>query len=126
MYCCHDVLFAIANYVFQGSWKYLGDHVIADPGLRITLGIHPRMITYPQVDICSLKKLLDQYPSAFGIGEVGLDFTTVCKHKYHDKTICRAQSIRGQRRFLRLSFNLAESTGKVLVIHVRDKVKGSG
>ena len=118
--------FAIANYVFQGSWKYLGDHVIADPGLRITLGIHSHMITDPQVDICSLKKLVDQYPSAVGIGEVGLDFTTVCKHKYHDKTICRAQSIRGQRRFLRLSFNLAKSTGKVLVIHVRDKVKGSG
>ena len=48
--------FAIANYVFQGSWKYLGDHVIADPGLRTTLGMHPHMITDPQVDICGLKR----------------------------------------------------------------------
>ena len=40
-----SIPFAIANYVFPDKWSRLSEHVRADPRLRITLGVHPHMIT---------------------------------------------------------------------------------
>lgn len=118
--------FAIANYVFPKRWHFLTAHVRADPRLRITLGVHPHMITDNQVDSLygNLKGLLNRYPEAVGIGEVGLDLTTKCKHNCNNLQHCRDQKLLGQRRFLRLAFQLAKEQNKVLILHVRDS--GSG
>lgn len=121
------VPFAIANYVFPSSWKYLSDNVRSDPRLRITLGVHPHMITDSEVDSLfgRLRELVNQNPGAVGIGEVGLDMTTECRHgKRHNKRHCRDQKLQGQRRFLRLALQLAKYHNRVLVLHTRDKGTG--
>ncbi|MCG8046072.1 MAG: TatD family hydrolase, partial [Candidatus Thiodiazotropha endolucinida] len=118
--------FAIANYVFPKRWHLLSDHVRADPRLRITLGVHPHMITNDQVDQLygRLKGLLDTYPESVGVGEVGLDLTTQCRHGCYDQKHCCDQKVQGQRRFLRLAFQIAKETNKVLVLHIRDSGTG--
>lgn len=118
--------FAIANYVFPKRWHLLTTHVRADPRLRITLGVHPHMITDSQVDLLfnNLKGLLNRFPEAVGIGEVGLDLTTKCTHRCNNQQHCRDQKLLGQRRFLRLAFQLAKEQNKVLILHVRDSGTG--
>ena len=120
------VPFAIANYVFPSRWHLLRDHVWADPRLRVTLGIHPHMITDSQVTSLfgRLEGLIAKHPESIGIGEVGLDLTTECRHNYHNRRLCRDRKIRGQRRFLQLAFQLAMQNNKVLVLHVRDEDTG--
>ena len=118
--------FAIANYVFPNRWHLLTDQVRADHRVRITLGAHPHMITLNEVNSLygRLKSLLDRNPEAVGIGEVGLDLTTKCKHGCYNRRLCREQKLEGQRTFLRLVFQLAKDQNKVLVLHVRDKGTG--
>lgn len=119
--------FAIANYVFPSRWHLLSEHVRADPRLKITLGVHPHMITESQVKSLfgQLERLVGEIPEAVGIGEVGLDLTTECRHGCHNQEYCRGQKVRGQLRFLRLAFQLAKQQNKVLVLHVRDKGKST-
>lgn len=120
--------FAIANYVFPSKWKLLADRVRADPRLRISLGVHPHMITGNQVHTLysRMEGLLRQYPEAVGIGEVGLDLTTQCRHKHcSDKRTCRDQKIQAQRQFLSLSLHLAKQKNMVLILHVRDGGSGA-
>ena len=109
--------FAIANYVL------LSDHVRADPRIRFTLGVHPHMVTESQVESLfgQLQRMIDKYPEAVGIGEVGLDLTTECRHGCYNQEYCRSQKIQGQLRFLRLAFQLAKQLNKVLVLHIRDQ-----
>ena len=59
-----SIPFAIANYVFPDKWSHLSEHVRAHPRLRITLGVHPHMITESQVASLfgRLEGLLGQYP----------------------------------------------------------------
>lgn len=72
-----------------------------------------------------LEGLVHEYPEAVGIGEVGLDLTTECRHgQRHNPQQCLIGKIQGQRQFLRLSLQLAKRLSKVLVLHVRDE--GSG
>ena len=115
--------FAIANYVFPSRWNLLRDQVRADPRLRFTLGVHPHMITETEVESLfgQLKRQVDKYPEAVGIGEVGLDLTTKCRHGCYNQEYCRDQKVQGQLRFLRLAFQLAKQLNKVLVLHVRDQ-----
>ena len=103
-------------------WHLLRDQVRTDPRLRFTLGVHPHMITETEVELLydQLKGMVEKYPEAVGIGEVGLDLTTKCLHGCYDKEYCRSQKIQGQLRFLRLAFQLAKQLNKVLVLHVRD------
>ena len=71
--------------------------------------------------------MLYKFPEAVGIGEVGLDLTTSCRHKFcsmGSKSACRAEKIKAQEQFLRLCLQLAKRENKVLVLHVRDD--GSG
>ena len=91
----------------------------ADPRLRITLGVHPHLITESQVEslFSQLKRLVDKV----GIGEVGLDLTTECRLGCYNREYCRSQKVQGQVRFLRLAFQLAKQLNKVLVLHVRDR-----
>ena len=98
----------------------------ADQRLRITLGVHPHMITENQVTSLfgRLEGLLGQYPEAVGVGEVGLDLTTACRHNCRDRAGCRSRKLKGQRRFLRLAFQLAKQLDKVLILHVRDRNTG--
>ena len=85
------------------------------------MGVHPHMITETEVELLydQLKGMVEKYPEAVGIGEVGLDLTTKCLHGCYDKEYCRSQKIQGQLRFLRLAFQLAKQLNKVLVLHVR-------
>ena len=121
-----SVPFAIANYVFPDKWSRLSEHVRADPRLRITLGVHPHMITENQVTSLfgRLEGLLGQYPEAVGVGEVGLDLTKACRHNCRDSAGCRSRKLKGQCRFLRLAFQLAKQLDKVLILHVRDRNTG--
>ena len=121
-----SIPFAIANYVFPDKWSRLSEHVRADPRLRITLGVLPHMITETQVTSLfgRLEGLLGQYPEAVGVGEVGLDLTTACRHNCRDRAGCRSRKLKGQRRFLRLAFQLAKQLDKVLILHVRDRNTG--
>ena len=121
--------FAIANYVFPDRWYLLGVKVRADTRLRFTLGIHPHLLTGSEVYSYygELERMLHDFPEAVGIGEVGLDYTTSCRHRFcytGSKSACKAQKIKAQKRFLRLCLQLAKRENKVLVLHVRDG--GSG
>ena len=115
--------FAIANYVIPSRWHLLSDHVRADPRIRFTLGVHPHMVTESLVESLfgQLQRMVDKYPEAVGIGEVGLDLTTECRHGCYNQEYCRSQKIQGQLRFLRLAFQLAKQLNKVLVLHIRDQ-----
>ena len=70
----------------------------ADPRLKITLGVHPHMIIESQVKSLfgQLERLVGEFPETVGIGEVGLDLTTECRHGYHNQEYCRGQKVRGQ------------------------------
>ena len=121
--------FAIANYVFPSRWHLLGHRVRVDPRLRFTLGVHPHLVTGAEVYsfYSRLEDMLRRYPEAVGIGEIGLDLTTTCRHRYcfsGSKSACKTQKIDAQKRFLRLCLQLAKRENKVVVLHVRDN--GSG
>lgn len=66
----------------------------------------------------NLKCLLNRFPEAVGIGEVSLDLTTKCVHRCNNQQHCRDQKLLGQRRFLRLAFQLAKKQNKVLFLHI--------
>ena len=121
-----SIPFAIANYVFPNKCFRLSEHVRADPRLQITLGVHPHMITESQVTSLfgRMKGLLGQYPEAVGECEVGLDLTTACRHNWRDRASCRSWKLKGQRRFLRLAFQLEKQLDKVLFLHVPDRNTG--
>ena len=47
--------------------------------------------------------MLESYPEAVGIGEIGIDHTTRCKcATFHNTTRCREEKLETQRQFLRL------------------------
>ena len=95
-----------------------------EPRLRFTLGIHPHVLAKnrPEMEFQKLKRKLEEYPEAIGIGEVGIDHTARCNcSESHDKGRCRAEKIETQRQFLRLALSLAKQLGKVIVLHIRSE-----
>ena len=75
-------------------------------------------------EFARLKARLEEYPQAVGIGEIGIDLTTTCKcPNYHNRATCRQEKIETQKRFLRLTLQLAKGLGKVIVLHVRNTKK---
>ena len=79
--------FAIGNYVIPSRWHLLSEPVRADLRLRITLGVHLHLITESQVESLfgQLKRLVGKYPEDVGMGEVGLDLTTECRHGWYNR-----------------------------------------
>ncbi len=60
------------------------------------------------------------------VGEVGLDFTSSCRHgNCLNKVLCREEKFQFQRSFLRRVLPLAERYDKVLVLHTRDRGDGT-
>lgn len=118
--------FAIANYVYPGRWRFIGDRVMTDPRLRITLGVHPHLITPEDRDSLygRLEGLVKRYPEAVGIGEVGIDHTSKCFRGQCRGGACCAGKIDAQRKFLRRALQLAKRENKVVVLHVRDEGTG--
>ena len=95
--------------------------MVDDSKLRFTLGIHPHVLdkNRAESEFARLKKRLEEYPQAVGIGEIGIDLTTTCKcPTYHNRATCRKEKIDTQKRFLRLALQLAKELGKVIVLHV--------
>ena len=95
-----------------------------EPRLRFTLGIHPHVLAKnrPEMEFQKLKRKLEEYPEAIGIGEVGIDHTARCNcSQSHDKDRCRAEKIETQRQFLCLTLSLAKQLGKVIVLHIRSE-----
>ena len=80
--------FVIQNYVFSSHWFEIGRQMAGEPRLRFTLGIHPHVLAKnrPEIEFQNLKRKLEKYPEAIGIGEVGIDHTTHCNcSESHDK-----------------------------------------
>lgn len=120
------LLFAIANYVYPNKWSKIGVHM-KDDRLKYTLGIHPHLITKTTAPyyLNKLEGMIHEHPEALGIGEIGLDFTTDCRHgTAHNGKVCRMAKINAQRQFLRSALQLTKRLNKVLILHVRDA--GSG
>ncbi|MCG8035097.1 MAG: TatD family hydrolase [Candidatus Thiodiazotropha taylori] len=119
--------FAIANYVYPSRWNLIGDRVRMDPRLKITLGVHPHLITNDDCDTLygRLERLLQKHPEAVGIGEVGIDHTSKCYHnRCRTRQACSDEKIMAQRRFLSLALQLAKRENKPVVLHVRDEGTG--
>ena len=118
--------YAIANYVYPSSWNSLGLHM-RDDRLGFTLGLHPHMITKTNYMfyLHKIELLFQQYPQALGVGEIGYDLTSRCKHpNHHDKEKCKREQRLAQLQFLRQGILLAKRTEKVLILHVRDPGNG--
>ena len=118
--------YAIQNFVFPTRWPRIDTQVTGEPRLRFTLGIHPHVLVKnrPLSEFKKLERLLEDYPEAVGIGEIGIDHTTRCKcSALHNKERCREEKLETQRQFLRLVLPLAKRLGKVIVLHVRSKDK---
>ena len=118
--------YAIQNFVFPARWPNIDRHMAGDPRLRFTLGIHPHVLAKgrPLDEFKKLQDMLENYPEAVGIGEIGIDHTTRCKcATFHNTTRCREEKLETQRQFLRLVLPLAKELGKVIVLHVRSKDK---
>ena len=76
----------------------------------------------PEIEFQKLKRKLEEYPDAIGIGEVGIDHTARCNcSQSHDKDRCRAEKHETQRQFLLLTLSLAKQLGKVIVLHIRSE-----
>ena len=123
----YRLLYAIANYVYPTKWKCIREHVLVDPRIKITVGLHPHMVqgTTWRTHMVSLVGLTQSFPQFVGIGEVGLDFTTTCKCRIaHNRQECKTSKIQSQRLFLREAIQLAKDTARTLVLHVRDNGTG--
>ena len=73
-----------------------------EPRLRFTVGIHPHVLAKnrPLSELKKLERLLEDYPEAVGIGEIGIDHTTRCKCSVpHNKEHYREEKIKTQRHF---------------------------
>jgi Tat protein secretion system quality control protein TatD with DNase activity len=120
--------YVVANYVFPSKWQIIRHHLEMDPRIRITLGVHPHLIhkhTYPGY-FRDLAARIEGTDRVVGVGEVGLDFTTSCRcNTAHDTEACVRGKVGAQRKFLRQCLSLANSLGKPIVIHCRDKGSGS-
>ena len=118
--------YAIANYVYPSSWNSLGLHM-SDERLGFTLGLHPHMVTKTNYMfyLHKIELLFQQYPPTLGVGEIGYDLTSRCKHPNHDdKEKCKREQRLAQLQFLRQGILLAKRTEKVLILHVRDPGNG--
>ena len=103
--------YAIQNFVFPTRWPKIDIEVTGEPRLRFTLGIHPHVLVKkrPLSEFKKLERLLEDYPEAVGIGEIGIDHTTRCKcSASHNKERCREEKIETQRQFLSLVLPLAK------------------
>lgn len=121
------ILYAIANYVYPSKWQCIGQQVQMNSRIKFSLGLHPHMVMAHtwRANLARLRGLTRTFPDFVGIGEVGLDFTTTCRcRSSHNMQECRASKIQSQRLFLREAILLANSTGKTLVLHVRDNGNG--
>ena len=90
--------------------------VSTDPRLRITLGVHSHMITESQVTSLfgRLVGLLDQYPEAVGVGEVGLDLTMACRHNCRNGADAVVRNLRDSADSCSLSSSLRSNLTKFL------------
>ena len=117
-----NLIYGIANYVYQDSWNKIDRQT--STSIKFTIGIYPHEILPNLAKSLSkkLKSKLAQHPGAVGIGEVGLDSTTSCHCTVnHDPVSCKDRKLEEQRQFLKLVFQLAKQhEDKVLVIHARD------
>ena len=118
--------YAIANYVYPTSWDGCVAHE-RDSRLKFTLGLHPNMVTRANYEfyLQEIEHMLQQYPQAVGVGEIGYDLTSTCKHSHHrNKGKCVREQRRAQLLFLRQGVRLAKRTNKVLILHVRETGNG--
>lgn len=120
--------FGIANYVFPKLWSRWEEQVGGDSRIGVTFGVHPHLVRDADIkkNISDLKFLLS-LPSCVGLGEVGLDLTTVCKEckpACGSPENCQRLKVLGQERFLQEVLPLAVIHDKTIVLHCRDK--GSG
>ena len=116
------LLYGIANYVWTESWCKLDQQLRVDPTPKFTLGIHPHRIQ-PNLAKSSFRKLKDKlarYPSALGIGEVGIDHTSGCACGRCDYGVTCRKRVDAQTEFLELIFQHVKQHDTTLVIHVRD------
>ena len=114
--------YAIANYVCPASWDGCVAHE-RDSRLKFTLGLHPHMVTRDNYEfyLQEIEHMLQQYPQAVKVGEIGYDLTSTCNHSHHrNKGKCVREQRRAQLLFLRQGVWLAKRTNKVLILHVRD------
>ena len=73
--------YAIQNFVFPSRWPYVDRHMAGYQRQRFTLGIHPHVLAKGRslAEFKKLESMLESYPEAVGIGEIGVDHTTRCK-----------------------------------------------
>ena len=98
-----------------------------DSRLKFTLGLHPHMVTKANYEfyLQKIEYMFQQHPQALGVGEIGYDLTSTCKHPNHyDKNKCVREQQKAQLLFLRQGVRLAKRINKVLVLHVRDPGNG--
>ena len=113
--------FPIQNLVFPSRWFKIGRQMVSEPRLRFNLRIQPNVLAKnrPDMKFQKLKRKLQEYPEAIGIGKVGIEHTTCCKcSESHDKDHCQEENIETQRQFLRLTLSLAKQLGKVIFLHI--------
>ncbi|MES9883359.1 MAG: TatD family hydrolase [Sedimenticola sp.] len=118
----------ICNYVFPSSWSKRARQVGECAKLYSTVGVHPHQVCSSRVMDDHIVHIEDSLAGGgfVALGEVGLDFTSVCKHgNCRNKRLCQEEKFRSQRLFLRRVVPLAEQFDKVLVLHTRDHGDGS-
>ena len=94
--------YAIQNFVFPTRWPKIDTQVTDEPRLRFTIGIHPHVLVknMPLSEFKKLERLLEDYPEAVGIGEIGIDHTTRCKcSASHNKEHCLEEKIETSVKF---------------------------
>jgi len=112
--------YAVANYVYPDAWDLHEKQIAGDPRIFVSFGIHPHFVLDWPFHANKLRRLLTS-PICVGIGEIGIDLTSKCRHKpcKHPKD-CKKLIQAEQVEFLKYCLPLAESLSKVLILHCRD------
>ena len=73
------LLFPIQIFFFPSRWFKIGRQMASEPRLGFTLRIHPHVLAKnrPEIEFQKLKRKLEDYPEAIGIGKVGRPYCSL-------------------------------------------------
>ena len=93
--------FGIANCVYPTMWQRAIRYMGQDQRVRFTFGIHPHCARTTRATASHLESKL-QLDGCVGLGEIGLDHTSMCSHGKYCRTrrSCIDQIVRKQILFL--------------------------
>lgn len=120
-------LYGVANFVFSGNWykwqSYIGDNM----SIFASFGIHPHEAIHGLTDKqrTDLEVLLKE-ERCVALGEIGLDFTTRCRHYpcEHPFQCIRRMREAQEAVFVELMM-MAEARSLPIILHCRDGGDGS-